>query len=209
MGRLDEAMARFEAEARICTELCDFVGLGASLGNQAALEFERGAHERATRLLRDQERLCRQTGDMSGLQRCLSRQALVLQRAGRLREALALQRGAAEAQRRLGDLSALQETLGFLALTLGDFGDYDGALDLLAEREGICRRLDDRALLAEALMQRADLYEYKLRQKDLASTIREEAAGLAEGIALDAEGKIGCTSDSHAEQPPAGPVRHL
>jgi len=71
-GDLDDAMALYKEQVRICRELGNKDGLQASLGNQALILRTRGDLDGAMELLKEEERICRELGNKDGLQRTLA-----------------------------------------------------------------------------------------------------------------------------------------
>jgi len=140
-GDLDDAMALYKEQERLCRELGHKHGLSISLGNQAMVLQARGDLDDAMALHKEEERLCRELGNKQGLSISLANQANILYSRGDLDGAMALYKEQERLCRELGNKQGLQALLGYQALILYPRGDLDGAVALLKEQERLCREL--------------------------------------------------------------------
>ncbi len=153
-GDLEEAMALWKEQERICRELGELAGLAASLSNQAVILRDRDL-DAAMTLLTESQHISRELGDKAGLANSLVNQGLILQARGDLEGAMALYREGERISRELGNKAGLAISLGNQGLILQAGGDLEGAMAPLKEQERICRELGDKAGLAISLLNQA------------------------------------------------------
>jgi tetratricopeptide (TPR) repeat protein len=153
-GDLEEAMALWKEQERICRELGEPAGLAASLSNQAVILRDRDL-DAAMTLLTESQHISRELGDKAILANSLENQGLILQARGDLEGAMALHKEGERISRELGDKAGLASSLGNQGLILQARGDLEGAMALYKEQDQVCRELGDKAGLAISLLNQA------------------------------------------------------
>jgi tetratricopeptide (TPR) repeat protein len=188
-GDLDNAMALFIEEERLCYELEDWDGLQESLTSRANTLADSGDLDGAMALYKKSEVLCRALGNRDGLASSLNNQATVVRDSGDLKGAMALFKEGEQLCRELGDKHGLQITMGNQATILYLCGDPDGAMALYKEQECICRELGNKQWLSYSLNGQAAVLE-ALGNLDGAMVLFKESGQLCrelsypEGLAI-------------------------
>jgi tetratricopeptide (TPR) repeat protein len=158
-GDLDQAMALYKEQERICRQVKHLEGLGTSLGNQGVILQIRGDWDAAMTLHKEEESIWRGLGNLDGLQICLGNQGLILNAGGDPDGAMALHQQEEQICRRLGNVDSLQRSLGNQGLILSARGELDGAMALYKEQEQICRRLGNLESLQRAFVNQGNILQ--------------------------------------------------